>query len=91
MQPCLYTGLTAEIPVLDKSVIGYECDSKTMEYSFCYERVRLKEGTVIDEWQEDNGQWWRKTVVRDTATVVKLVTRKIDAPSRATPSADHAE
>lgn len=72
-------------------VIGYKCDSKTKEYSFYCERVRLKKSTVIDEWQEEDGQWWRKTVVRDTATVVKLVTRKIDALNRATPSTDHAE
>jgi hypothetical protein len=45
-------------------------------------RVRLKKGTVIDERQDENGQRWRTTVVRDAATGFKSVTRKIDAPNR---------
>jgi hypothetical protein len=44
-------------------------------------RKRLKKGTVLSEWQDEHGQWWRTTVVKDTATVFKCITRKIDAPS----------
>jgi hypothetical protein len=43
-------------------------------------RARLKKGTVIDERQDENRQWWT-TVVRDTATGFKSVTRKIEAPN----------
>jgi hypothetical protein len=48
-------------------------------------RVRLKKATVIDERQDENGQRRRTTVVRDTATGFKSVTRKIDAPNREAP------
>jgi hypothetical protein len=44
-------------------------------------RARLKEGAVIDERKDENGQWWRTTVVRDTATDFKSVTRKVNAPN----------
>lgn len=43
-------------------------------------RPRLKKGTVMGEWQDERGQWWRRTVDRDTSTVFKAVVRKIDAP-----------
>jgi hypothetical protein len=48
-------------------------------------RVRLKKGTVFSEWQGENGQWWRGTVVKDTATTFKVVNHKIDAPNREAP------
>jgi hypothetical protein len=48
-------------------------------------RVRLKKGTGLDEWKDKNGQWWRCTVVKDTATGFKSVTRKIEAPNLETP------
>jgi hypothetical protein len=48
-------------------------------------RARLKKGTVIDGRQDENGQWWRTTVVRYAATGFKSVTRKIDAPNREVP------
>jgi len=44
-------------------------------------RAGLKEGTVIDQRKDENGQWWRTTVVRDTVTGFKSVTRKIRAPN----------
>ena len=44
-------------------------------------RPRLKKGTVIDERKDENGQWWRTTVVRDTATGFKSVNHKMDAPN----------
>lgn len=43
-------------------------------------RPRIKKGTVLGEWQDERGQWWRSTVVKDTATVFKAVVRKIDVP-----------
>ena len=48
-------------------------------------RVRLKKGTVFSEWQGENGQWWRSTVVKDTGTVFKILNNRIDAPSREAP------
>jgi hypothetical protein len=48
-------------------------------------RVRLKKGTIFEESQDRDGQWWRATVVKDTATVFKIVRHRIDAPSREAP------
>jgi hypothetical protein len=45
-------------------------------------RTRFKKGTVIDEWKDETGQWWQSTVVKDTKTVFKSITRKIDKPTR---------
>jgi hypothetical protein len=58
----------------------------------CEKRARLKKGTVIDERQDESGQWGRTTAVRDTATGFKFVTRKIEAPNcealRSVPQSD---
>jgi hypothetical protein len=48
-------------------------------------RVRLKKGTVFSEWQSESGQWWRGIVVKDAATVFKVLNHRIDAPSREAP------
>lgn len=45
-------------------------------------RVRLKKGTVFGEWHDRDGQWYRSTVVKDTATAFKTLNNRIDAPSR---------
>jgi hypothetical protein len=44
-------------------------------------RKRLKKGTVIGTWKDDNGQWWQNVVVRDTAKAFKSLAQKIDPPS----------
>ena len=44
-------------------------------------RKKLNEGTVIREWQDDSGQWWQDTVVKDTAKITKIITRRINSPS----------
>jgi hypothetical protein len=44
-------------------------------------RAKLKRRAVIDERKDENGQLWRTTVVRDTVTGFKSVTRKVDAPN----------
>ena len=44
-------------------------------------RKRLKPGTVIGEWQDEHGQWWRSTVVKDMATIFKSSSQKITAPT----------
>jgi hypothetical protein len=54
-------------------------------------RVRLKKSTVIDERQDENGQSWRTTVVRDTAAGFKSVTSKIEAPNCEAPQVGRAE
>jgi hypothetical protein len=72
-------------------VIGYRCDPEIKEYTLDFERARLKKGTVIDESQDKNGQWQRTTVVMDTATVFKAVTRNIDDPNREAPLISPAE
>lgn len=65
--------------------IGYQLDKQTKEYTFHFERARLKKGSVLDEWQDQNGQWWRTTVERDTEDGFKGLTAKIDAPNPEAP------
>lgn len=66
-------------------VIGYRHDPEVNGYALFFERVRLEKGTVMSEWQDENGQWWRSTVVADTTDVFKSVTVKVDAPDREIP------
>jgi hypothetical protein len=66
-------------------VIGYEFDEGAKEYTLHFERARLKKGTVLDEWQDQNGQWWRTTVERDTEDGFKSLTNRIEAPDPEAP------
>jgi hypothetical protein len=48
-------------------------------------RPRLKKGVVMSEWQDERGQWWHGTIVRDTPSVFKTLVQKIDVPGDEVP------